>query len=112
MNHKDKQQSCAGKTLRKDPTYGSAPSRRTLARAARINRVIADLEPSQGVIKYMSRSYKVGDLLRGLPDSWNPGGLVLIARSSGHCSYFYGINCSTGEEHLFNLQHYVGVDED
>ena len=111
MNHKDKQQSCAGKTLRKDPPHGSALPKPTPARADRIDRFVATREPSQGIIRYCKRSYRVGDLLKGLSTAWNPGGLVLITRSSGHCSYFYGINCLTGDEHLFNLQHYVGVDE-
>ena len=111
MNHNDKQQSCAGKTLRSDPTYGSAPSQHSPARAERIDRFVATRESSQGVIKYCKRSYRVGDLLRGLSTAWNPNGLVLIKRPSGYTSYFYGINCLTGEEHLFNLQHYVGVDE-
>jgi len=111
MNCNDKQQSCTGKTLRSDPTYGSALPQPSPARADRIDRFVATREPSQGVIKYCKRSYRVGDLLRGLSTAWNPNGLVLITRSSGHCSYFYGINCLTGDEHLFNLQHYVGVDE-
>jgi hypothetical protein len=111
MNHNDKQQSCAGNTLRNDPTYGSAPPQHSPARADRIDRFVTTGESSQGVIKYCKRSYRVGDLLRGLSTAWNPNGLVLITRSSGHCSYFYGINCLTGDEHLFNLQHYVGVDE-
>ena len=63
------------------------------------------------MIAFGTRSYRVGDLLRGLSTAWNPNGLVLIVRPSGHCSYFYGINCLTGDEHLFNLEHYVGVDE-
>ena len=111
MNHNEKQQLNTDKTLREDPTYGSARSRLTPARMERIRRFVADRADPKGVIQYCKRSYRVGDLLRGLPTAWNPNGLVLITRSSGHCSYFYGINCLTGDEHLFNLQHYVGVNE-
>ena len=112
MIHNEKQQLNTDKTLRDNPTIGSAGSQRILqrtpARAERIERFTRNSEPS---ISYIKRSYRVGDLLRGLPTAWNHNGLVLIVRSSGHPSYFYGIDCLTGEEHLFNLEHYVGVDE-
>jgi hypothetical protein len=49
--------------------------------------------------------------MRGLPTSWKPGVLVLILRASGHPHYFYGSVCDTGEEHLFNLEHYCGYNE-
>lgn len=106
-----KQQSTVGKTWREDPLHGSAISQRTPARIDRLRRFVAKRADPKDVIEYCTRSYKVGDLLRGLPSAWNPGGLVLIVRSSGHRSYFYGINCLTGDEHLFNLEHYVGVDD-
>lgn len=117
MNRKEEQHSTADKTCRESPVYDSASPQLAHARAERaignerVNRFIATREPSEGFIKYCKRSYEVGDLLRGLDTAWNPGELVLIVRSSGHSSYFYGIACSTGQEHLFNLQHYVGVGE-
>lgn len=111
MNSEQKQQSTADKTLREDPTVDSARSRLTPARLDRLRRFVAERTDPKGVIEYCKRSYRVGDLLRGLSTAWNPGGLVLITRTSGHISYFYGINCLTGDEHLFNLEHYVGVDE-
>ncbi len=58
-----------------------------------------------------ARSYRVGDLMRALPSSWKAGELVLIVREAGHPRYFYGIDCTTGEEHLFNIEHYCGIDE-
>ena len=111
MISKEKQQSTTDKTWREDPPYGSAPDGHTPARIDRLRRFVAERTDPKGVIEYCKRSYRVGDLLRGLSTAWNPGGLVLITRSSGHTSYFYGINCLTGDEHLFNLEHYVGVDE-
>jgi hypothetical protein len=63
------------------------------------------------MIAFGTRSYRAGDLMRGLPTSWKPGVLVLILRASGHPHYFYGSVCDTGEEHLFNLEHYVRFDE-
>jgi hypothetical protein len=58
-----------------------------------------------------ARSYRVGDLMLGLPSSWKAGELILIVRESGHPRYFYGLDCSTGEEHLFNLEYFCGYDE-
>jgi hypothetical protein len=49
--------------------------------------------------------------MRALPSAWNHGSLVLITKSSGHISYFYGIDCDTGSEHLFNLENYVGIND-
>ena len=57
------------------------------------------------------RSYRIGDLMRALPSSWKAGELVLIVREAGHPRYFYGLDCTTGEEHLFNIEHYAKVDE-
>ena len=56
-------------------------------------------------------SYRVGDLMQGLPSSWKAGKVVLIVKESGHPRYFYGLDCSTGEEHLFNLEYFVGIDD-
>ena len=58
-----------------------------------------------------ARSYRVGDLMLGLPSSGKAGELILIVRESGHPRYFYGLDCSTGEEHLFNLEYFCGYDE-
>ena len=63
------------------------------------------------MIPFAARSYRVGDLMRALPSSWKAGELVLIIREAGHPRYFYGIDCSTGKEHLFNIEHYCGIDE-
>jgi hypothetical protein len=63
------------------------------------------------MIASADRSYRVGDLLLALPSSWKAGELVLIVREAGHPRYFYGLDCTTGEEHLFNIEHYVGIDE-
>jgi len=112
MINKEKQQSTVSKTWREDPLYGSAPDGRTPARIDRLRRFVAERTDPKGVIEYCKRSYRVGDLLRGLSTAWNAGQLVLITRSSGHTSYFYGIDCQTGHEHLFNLEHYAGVDEE
>ena len=110
MTHNKKQQTDVEKDFGEGPELDSASPQLAHARR-RINEFVAKRKDSQGVIRYAERSYRVGDLLRGLSTAWNPNGLVLITRPSGYTSYFYGINCLTGDEHLFNLQHYVGVDE-
>ena len=110
MIHNKKQQTDVEKDCGEDPKLDSASPQLAHARR-RINEFVAKRKDPQGVIRYAERSYRVGDLMRALPSAWNHGSLVLITKSSGHISYFYGIDCDTGSEHLFNLENYVGFDE-
>ena len=68
------------------------------------------------LIAFAARSYRVGDLMKAMPATARLGkhrksDLVLIVREAGHPRYFYGLDCTTGEEHLFNIEHYAKVDE-
>ena len=68
------------------------------------------------MIAFAGRSYRVGDLMRAMPaaaslSKHKKGNLVLIVREAGHPRYFYGVVCSTGEEHLMSLENYFGIND-